>query len=197
MDLTSYLDSTSYGSVQHRACQRFDARTTFTLRGDTPDRFARRYVIHCCLIPTATGIQPDRLLERPNQPSQKVYDEKYQDYLAGSAKSSRFTLATNSLHLSQLRVISVPPVSVDLRTSTCSPCVAISTHAPPSHRLPMRHMGSPVDPQSTTSPTEIGTPVHLPTQHGLSGDVNLPETDMLLLRPNTLRLRNKLLPSCM
>ena len=61
----------------------------------------------------------------------------------------------------------------------------------------LRHMGSPVDPQTTTSPSIDRTPVHLPTQHGLSGDVNLLETNMLLLRSNTLRLSGKLLSSSM
>lgn len=72
----------------------------------------------------------------------------------GSAKPSRFTLATNSFHLSRLTVMSVPPGSVDLRTSTCSSRVAISTHWPPSHCLALRHVGSSVDPQPTTSPQQ-------------------------------------------
>lgn len=41
-------------------------------------------------------------------------------------------------------------------------CVAISMHAPPSHRLATRHTGSLADPQRTTSPPNIDQDVSTP-----------------------------------
>jgi hypothetical protein len=63
-----------------------------------------------------------------------------------------FSPATNSCHSPRLNLRHVPPGSGDLHTMTISPNVLTWTHAPLSHRLEVRHIGSSAVVTPTTTP---------------------------------------------
>jgi hypothetical protein len=83
--------------------------------------------------------------------------------LAGQrpSKSPSLTPATNSRHSLRPKMIHTPSGSTELRTITILPRIPISTHAPLSHPLVARHVGSSADLPLTTSPNGYQTPDHL------------------------------------
>jgi hypothetical protein len=71
------------------------------------------------------------------------------------SKSPSLTPATNIRHSARLRATHIPSGSAELRIRMDSPKVPISTQAPLSHRLAIRHVGSSTDLPPITSPMRL------------------------------------------